>query len=221
VIVVDLDPQANLTGIAGVEDVGLSTHDLLLSPEVELQEVMLTTAWENLGIVPAEPGLAAAEVQLATAQGRQGRLAEKLVGLAKDTIVVIDTPPSLGFLTINALTAADEVLMPVQASYLAMQGLRRLLHTIQRVRDHGNPELRILGLLLTMYDVRTRHAAQVHQRLVEHFGDQVFKTIIPRTIAFDYATVAAQPLLCFRPRSPAAEAYRQLAKEVLKRAQES
>ena len=217
VVLVDLDPQTNLTATAGVDEVELSTHELLLSDEVELRDVLLTTAWENLGILPSEPSLAAAEVQLATAEHRQDRLADSLAGLAEGTIVLIDTPPSLGFLTINALTAADEVLIPVQAAYLAMHGLRQLLATIQRVRDHVNADLRILGLLLTMYDARTRHSKQVRERLAEHFGDQVFKTIIPRTVAFDYATVAAQPLVHFRRTSPAAEAYRQLAKEVLKR----
>lgn len=218
VLVVDLDPQSNLTATAGVEEVELSSHDVLLSDEVELRDVVLSTQWDSLALVPAEPTLAVAEVQLATAEARHARLAQKLVGLAQETIVLIDTPPSLGFLTINALTAADHVLIPVQASYLAMQGLRQLLSTIERVQERSNPGLRILGLVLTMYDARTRHAEQVHERLRQHFGSDVFTTIIPRAVAFDYATVAAQPLIHFRPTSPAAEAYRQLAKEVLNRA---
>ena len=218
VVLVDLDPQANLTTIAGVEEVELSTHDLLLSTEVELRDVTLMTPWENLALVPSESPLAAAEVQLSSAPGRQQRLAEKLEGVAEGTLVLIDTPPSLGFLTINALTAADQVLMPVQTSYLAMQGLRQLLRTIERVQERTNADLRLLGLLLTMYDARTRHAEEVKQRLIEHFGDLVFDSVIPRTVAFDYATVAAEPLIHLRPRSPAAEAYRKLAKEVLKRA---
>lgn len=218
VLLVDLDPQSNLTATAGVVEVELSSHDLLLSDEVELRDVLLSTQWDNLAVVPADPTLAVAEVQLATAEARQGRLAQKLVGLAEETMVLIDTPPSLGFLTINALTAADHVLIPVQASYLAMQGLRQLLGTIDRAQERSNPGLRILGLVLTMYDARTRHAEQVHERLRQHFGTDVFTTIIPRTVAFDYATVAAQPLIHFRRTSPAAEAYRTLAKEVLKRA---
>lgn len=218
VLLVDLDPQSNLTATAGVEEVELSSHDLLLSDEVELRDVVMSTQWDSLAVVPAANTLAAAEVQLASAEARQARLARKLVGLVEETIVLIDTPPSLGFLTINALTAADHVLIPVQASYLAMHGLRQLLGTIERVQEHSNPDLRILGLVLTMYDARTRHAEQVHERLKQHFGKDVFATIIPRTVAFDYATVAAQPLIHFRRTSPAAEAYRQLAKEVLKRA---
>ena len=218
VIMIDLDPQANLTVIAGGQEVELSSRDLLLSSGVTLRDVTVMTQWGNLGIVPSEPALAAAEVELAGARGRTARLARSLHGLTQDTIVLVDTPPSLGFLTINALTAADEVLIPVQASYLAMQGLRQLLRTVDHVRDRSNDRLRVLGLLLTMYDARTRHAAQVKERLVEHFGQQLFEAVIPRTVAFDYATVEAEPLLHLRPRSAAAEAYRHLAQEVLKRA---
>ncbi len=218
VLLVDADPQANLTTIAGVEEVELSTHDLLLSPDIQLRDLMLMTRWDNLAVVPSESALAAAEVELSSAHARQQRLAQKLQGLAKRTVVLIDTPPSLGFLTINALTAADEVLIPVQTSYLAMQGLRQLLRTVERVQDRSNQKLRVLGLLLTMYDARTRHAQEVKQRLSDHFGDLVFDAVIPRTVAFDYATVAAEPLIHLRPHSPAAQAYRELAKEVLKRA---
>lgn len=218
VVLVDIDPQANLTTIAGVEEVELSTHDLLLSRDIQLRDLLVMTRWENLALVPSEPALAAAETELGSARAPQQRLAQKLQGLAEGTVVLIDTPPSLGFLTINALTAANEVLIPVQASYLAMQGLRQLLHTIERVQERSNASLRLLGLLLTMYDARTRHAEEVKQRLIQHFGDAVFKSVIPRTVAFDYATVAAEPLVHLRPRSPAAQAYRNLAKEVLKRA---
>ncbi len=126
VVLIDLDPQANLSSIAGVEEVELSSYELLLSDEIGLRDVLQTTDFENLLIVPAEASLAGAEVQLADAPRRQSRLAEKLQGLADDTYVIVDTPPSLGFLTINALTAATEVLITVQCSYLAMQGLKGL-----------------------------------------------------------------------------------------------
>ncbi len=211
VVLIDLDPQANLSSIAGVEEVELSSYELLLSDEIGLRDVLQTTDFENLLIVPAEASLAGAEVQLADAPRRQSRLAEKLQGLADDTYVIVDTPPSLGFLTINALTAATEVLITVQCSYLAMQGLKGLLSTIQSVQDRANGGLEILGVLLTMYDARTLHSQQVQARLKEHFGKQIFKTAIPRTVAFDYATVAAEPLLHFRPRNKGAEAYRKLA----------
>ncbi len=221
VILVDLDPQANLTTIAGVEEVELSSYDLLLSDDIELRDVVQSTAYDNLLIMPAEDTLAAAEVQLADVPRRQDRLRDKLEGVAEDTWVLIDTPPSLGSLTINALTAATDALIPVQCSYLAMQGLRGLLGTIETVRERSNPDLRLLGVLLTMYDGRTRHSRQVVERLTEHFGKQVLKTMIPRSVAFDYATVAAQPLVHFRGASAGADAYRKLAREVRKRAKES
>jgi chromosome partitioning protein len=218
VVLIDLDPQANLTAISGVEEVELSTHDLLLSPDVDLREIVQPTPIEGLLLAPSEYALAAAEAQLAGAERRQFRLAEKLGNLAEGIIVIIDTPPSLGFLTINALTAAGEVLIPVQCAFLAMKGLQQLLRTVEGVRERANPDLAILGLLLTMYDARTVHADEVKGRLLHHFGDQVFDTVIPRTVAFDYATVAAMPLVQFRPDSPGADAYRALAQEVLARA---
>lgn len=217
VILLDLDPQANLTAISGAEAGELSMHDLLLSPDVRLRDLVRPTPIEGLLIAPSEYSLAAVEAQLADAERRQWRLAEKLEGVGESVIVLIDTPPSLGFLTINGLTAADEVLIPVQCSYLAMKGLQLLLRTVDSVRELGNPELHLLGILLTMFDARTLHAEQVRERLIQHFGPQVFDMVIPRTVAFDYATVAAQPLVHYRPDSPGAEAYRKLAQEVLAR----
>lgn len=218
VILIDLDPQANLTGMLGVVDAELSTHDLLLSRDVQLDDLVQSTPWERLSIAPAQFSLAGAELQLGEAPRPQWRLAEKLTDVPAETLVLIDTPPSLGFLTINALTAAREVLIPVQCSYLAMQGLRQLLSTLEAVREKANPDLRLLGVLLTMLDARTRHSQQVRARLREHFGKLVFRSEVPRTVAFDYSTVAAEPLVHYRPTSPGADAYRRLAREVLKRA---
>lgn len=218
VILIDLDPQANLTAISGVEEGEFTTHDLLLSSDVDLREIVRPTEIDNLLVAPSEYALAAAEASLAGADRRQSRLGDKLDGLAEGIIVLIDTPPSLGFLTINALTAAREVLIPVQCAFLAMKGLQQLLRTVEGVRERANPDLQILGLLLTMYDARTVHGDEVRGRLRQHFGDRVFDTVIPRTVAFDYATVASTPLVTFRPDSPGAEAYRALAQEVLDRA---
>jgi len=218
VILIDLDPQANLTSICGVEEVELSSHDVLMSEDIDLRDVVQATGMEGVLVAPSEYALAAAEARLAGTERRQWRLAEKLKRLAEGVIVIIDTPPSLGFLTVNGLTAAGEVLIPVQCAYLAMKGLQQLLRTIEGVQERGNADLRVLGMLLTMHDARTRHADQVKERLVEHFGDQVFETVIPRTVAFDYATVAAVPLVHFRPNSPGAKAYRKLAQEVIARA---
>jgi chromosome partitioning protein len=218
VVLVDLDPQANLTAISGADEVELSVHDLLLSEDIDLRDIVQPTPVENLLVAPSEYALAATEATLANAERRQSRLADKLGSLAEGIICIIDTPPSLGFLTINALSAADEVLIPVQASYLAMKGLQQLLRTIDGVRERANAELEILGILLTMYDARTIHGEQVAERLKRHFGDQVFDTVVPRTVAFDYATVASTPLVNFRPDNPGAEAYRALAQEVIDRA---
>jgi chromosome partitioning protein len=218
VVLVDLDPQANLTAISGADEVELTTHDLLLSEDVDLRDIVQPTPMENLLVVPSEYALAAAEAKLANAERRQSRLADKLDGLAEGIIVLIDTPPSLGFLTINGLSAADELLIPVQCAFLAMKGLQQLLRTVEGVRRRANPDLEIVGLLLTMYDARTVHAEEVSNRLRNHFGDQVFDTVIPRTVAFDYATVASTPLVHLRPDSPGAEAYRELAQEVIDRA---
>ncbi len=218
VILIDLDPQANLTAISGADEVELSAHDLLLSPEVALRDIVQPTPMEGLVVVPSEYAVAAAEAKLAEAERRQYRLADKLEGIADEVILLIDTPPSLGFLTVNALTAAHEVLIPVQCSYLAMKGLQQLMRTIEGVRERSNPDLRSLGILLTMHDARTLHSEEVMQRLREHFGDEVFDTVIPRTVAFDYATVAATPLVHLRPDSPGAGAYRNLAREVMARA---
>ena len=165
--------------------------------------------------------LAAAEVELATATDRHLRLREKLRRKLPFDYVLIDTPPSLGFLTLNALAAADAVLIPVQCAYLAMHGLKQLLDTVDAIRSHGNPGLQILGVLLTMYDARTLHTRQVEQRLRAHFGDLVFRTPVRRSVAFDYATVAGEPVVIHRPDSPGAQAYLQIAEEVMARAQDA
>jgi len=220
VLVVDGDPQGNLSLVMGVPatDDRLTTYDLLLNPDVAVADCALAVPWGKAAVVPTDVRLAAAEVELATAPDRLLRLRAKLHRRLPFDYVLLDTPPSLGFLTLNALAAADDVLIPVQCSYLAMQGLRQLLETIDAVRAHGNPDLRVLGVLLTMYDPRTLHTQQVEQRLLDHFGDLVFATRIRRSVVFDYATVAGEPVPVHRPDSPGAQAYIQLAREVMARA---
>ncbi len=244
VLLIDCDPQANLTECLGIEDEGgMGVYELLMGAEVGVEEAIVATQWEGLDVVPSDLKLAGAEVELAGAKERNTRLNDKLDqwggsrneqdggtnsgaqavdggsgrGEGYD-YVLIDTPPSLGFLTINALAAADEVLIPVQASYLAMHGLQRLLGTIEAVQEHNNPALELGGLLLTMFDRRTVHAREVQERLHEHFGDKVYETVIHRSIDFDYATVARRPLAFDAPRSRGASAYRRLAQEVIERA---
>lgn len=220
VLVVDGDPQGNLSMALGAETSAeaLTTYDLLLQPEVEVKHCQLRVPWGNVAVVPTDVRLAAAEVELAAAEDRHLRLQDKLRRKLPYDFILLDTPPSLGFLTLNALAAADGVVIPVQCAYLAMQGLKQLLDTVEAVRAHGNPGLKIAGVLLTMYDPRTLHTQQVEERLREHFGDLVFPTPIRRSVVFDYATVAGEPVLVHRPESAGAQAYLQIAQEVLARA---
>lgn len=217
---IDLDPQANLTLSCGlrVAPDQPSAYEVLMQPRTTAAAALCPTPWDGLAILPAREDLAAAGVQLASAANRNERLARKLAALPPANFTLIDTPPSLGFLTLNALTAADWVLIPVQASFLALHGLRQLMQTVEAVRAHGRPELHIGGVLLTMFDPRTLHAQQVQERLVQTFGEVVFETTIRRSVIFDYATVAGEPLLIHRPAHPAADTYRQLAREVMARA---
>ncbi len=219
VLLIDADPQANVTEWMGLVAPDIpGTYELLMDPDVPLAALVVPPALPNLHVVPADFRLAAAEVELANAPRRNERLRDKVGERGEYDYLFIDTPPSLGFLTLNALAAADEVLIPVQASYLAMQGLRRLVDTIDVVREHSNPDLKLSGLLVTMFDRRTVHAREVQQRLREHFADAVYRTAIDRSIDFDYATVAGRPLVVESPRSRGANAYRRLAQEVIQRA---
>lgn len=220
VLVIDDDPQGNLSmaiGAVAAADT-FTTYDLLLQDKVTVADCALAVPWGPVAVIPTDVRLAAAEVELAAAQDRHLRLRDKLHHKLPYDIALIDTPPSLGFLTLNALAAADAVLIPVQCSYLAMHGLKQLLETIEAVRSHGNPELRVLGVLLTMYDPRTLHTQQVEERLRETFGELVFETPVRRSVAFDYATVAGEPLVVHRADSAGAQAYMQIAQEVLIRA---
>lgn len=223
VLLVDLDPQTNLSLSLGVDPSQDSSHrptayQVLMDGGTSAQEVLLDTPWPGLSLLPGDENLSAAQVQLATATHKNVRLRNKLQRLEGFDYVLVDTPPSLGFLTLNALTAADWVLIPVQTSFLALHGLRQLVQTLQAVREHSNPDLRVGGVLLTMYDTRTLHAHQVQERVVEYFGDAVFSSVVHRSVVFDYATVAAEPMVYYRPNHPCAQTYRDLAQEVIRRA---
>lgn len=222
VLLVDGDPQANLTESVGVEvGQGPGVYELLMDDAVTVADATVATVFENLFLVPSDLMLAGAEVELARSENRNERLQGKLGEAAGHHFVLMDTPPSLGFLTLNALAAADGVLIPVQASYLAMHGLRRLLETVDVVRSRSNPDLALTGLLVTMYDRRTVHSQEVDERLREHFGEKVFRTVVDRSVDFDYSTVAGRPLVHDSARSRGAAAYRRLAQEVIRRAQDT
>lgn len=215
VLIVDLDPQGNATSGIGVDKHNLesTTYDILFStdsPEATIKETAIT----NVSILPANAQLAAAEVDLAAETEREYRLKKALQMLDYD-FVLIDCPPSLGLLSINALTAADFVLVPVQAEYYALEGLSQLLEIIQRVRSGLNKDLQLLGVVVTMYDSRTALSDQVVQELKKHLGDKLMHTIIPRNVRLAEAPSFGRSILEHDKWSKGARAYKNLAKEVV------
>jgi len=221
VLLVDLDPQANLSLSCGLHptDGRPGAYEVLMDPGTPAMAAIVPSAWERLAVLPSTNQLASAEVELVHASQRTARLSAKLSVIDGFDYVLVDTPPSLGFLTLNALTAATSVIIPLQASFLALEGLRQLMTTISAVREHGNPGLAIAGIVLTMFDHRTLHAQQVRQRVSEHFGDLLFATPVRRSVIFDYATVAGEPVVYHSPTHPCSQAYRDLAKELIARAE--
>jgi chromosome partitioning protein len=215
VLLLDLDPQGNATGGLGIEraDIRRSIYDALIdgSPAAEL---IHSTPVDGLSLIPSAPSLAGAEVELAPLPGRERRLMRAVSGLAPlHDIVLIDCPPSLGLLTVNALTAADSVLIPLQCEYYALDGLTQLLGTINLVRDHLNPSLEVEGILLTMYDARTNLSADVVAEVRRHLPEQVYETVIPRNVRLSEAPSHGLPIALYRPDSKGAEAYLRFAAE--------
>jgi chromosome partitioning protein len=216
-LLVDLDPQANATSGLGRRANGVSTHDLL--DGVPLAELAKPTAFPNLDLVPAKPELAAAAVQLSALEGGERYLADALVAPATDpyAFVFLDCPPAFGSLTVNALAAADRVIVPVQAEYYALEGLSQLLGSINLVKARLNPRLAVAGILLTMVDGRTRLAAEVEQELRRHFGELVFTASVPRSVRLAEAPSHGLPAIAYDRRSPGSEAYWKVAMELVER----
>jgi chromosome partitioning protein len=217
VLLVDVDPQANATSSLGFDKNSLlrSAYDAIVAGE-PLENVLVLTRRVGLDLIPATPALAGAEIELVNMEGREHRLKRALAPLRdRYDLVLIDCPPSLGLLTINALTAADAALIPVQCEYLPMEGLAQLLHTIELVRLNLNPSLGIRGLLMTMYDSRTSLAQQVVEEVRSHFPDQTFGTVIPRNVRLSEAPSYGEPILDYAPNSPGGMAYAALARELL------
>lgn len=216
VMLVDFDPQGNATGGLGLEkSAHPSMYDVLLGKS-SIEHAIKETALAGLRVVPANPSLAAAEVEIVDKDGREQLLKDALA-LVDTDFVLIDCPPSLGLLTVNALTAADWVLVPVQAEYYALEGLGQLIETIQQVRQGLNQELELLGIVLTMHDSRTSLSDQVHNELRNHFSDKVFKTVIPRNVRLAEAPSHGKTIAEHDKWSKGARAYKQLAKEILTR----
>lgn len=223
ILEVDLDPQGNLSINLGVEidELSQTIYDVLLNPESYPLHQVIRTVRQNLDLVPANIDLSGATVELMDEISRESILKRALLNLKKDyDFILVDCPPNLGLLTLNALTAADLVIVPVQTEYLAMRSIKELMSIIDKVRERTNPKLD-MKLLCTMFDRRTIHGRDVIEELREVFGHQVFDTVITRTIKFADASVAAETILTYAKNSEAAEQYRNLAKEVISYVQET
>ena len=217
VLLIDADPQGNATSGLGLEkDVEPSTYDILVN-DTGLEEAMQKTIIKNMMICPANMNLAGAEVELVSMMSREQRLKEK-VDIIRDKFdyILIDCPPSLGLITLNAFTASDSVLIPVQCEYFALEGLGQLLNTINLVKKHLNKSIKIEGALLTMYDIRTNLSNQVVKEVKKYFENKVYKTVIPRNVRLSEAPSYGMPITEYDPRSKGAKSYMKFAKEFLK-----
>jgi chromosome partitioning protein len=216
VLVIDLDPQGNATSGFGIDRSRLerSVYDAVVDG-APLDELIVETPVPGVRLVPAAIALAGAEIELAPLERRERRLAHALATISGSfDYVLIDCPPSLGLLTVNALTAADSVLIPIQSEYYALEGLTQLVATIHLVRDHLNPALEIKGVVVTMYDARTNLSSDVAREVRRHLGDRVFDTIVPRSVRLSEAPSYGLPIALYRPDSRGAEAYRSMATEL-------
>lgn len=219
VLLVDFDPQGALSAGLGVSSLdALSIYDLLIGRVKDPHDVIVGTEVPFLDVLPANIDLSAAELQLVTEVAREQILAGILRKVSREyDVIIIDCQPSLGLLTVNALTASHGVIVPLECEFFALRGVALLIETIDKIRERLNPALELDGILATMYDGRTLHAREVLQRVHEAFGDKVFATIIRRTIKFPDATVAAAPITVFAPTHSGAQQYRQLARELVTR----
>lgn len=217
VLLIDTDPQGNATSGAGINkgDVQNCIYDILID-DVSMKDAILPTKVPNLDCVPATISLAGAEIELVSTISREVRMKHAIQEVKEEyDYVIIDCPPSLGLLTINALTASDAIIIPVQCEYYALEGLSQLLSTIRLVQKHLNDQLVIDGVLLTMFDARTNLGIQVIDEVKKYFQDKVYKTIIPRNVRLSEAPSHGEPIIIYDPRSRGAEVYLELAKEVV------
>ena len=217
ILVLDIDPQGNATSGLGIQRdlISRCLYDVLIEGD-PLDEVIVQTKISGLGVAPATIQLAGAEIELVSAISREHKLKRALDGV-KDRYdyVIVDCPPSLGLLTLNALTAADRILIPIQCEYYALEGLSLLMNTVSLVQKHLNPELQILGVLMTMFDARTNLSIQVVDEVKSYFPGKVFQSIIPRNVRLSEAPSHGESIITYDTRSRGAELYRELAKEVL------
>jgi chromosome partitioning protein len=219
ILLIDLDPQANATSGLGIDykNIPSGSYEMLIGVS-RARDVIQPTAHQGLKIIPATPALAGATVELVTAEEREHYLRKALLEVRNDfDYVIIDNPPSLGMLTINGLTAAESVLIPVQAEYYALEGLGQLLETVNLVRENLNPNLNVMGAIITMYDSRTRLSQEVLEELYKYFPDKIFRSVIPRSVRLAEAPSFGKTILEYDAQSKAAKAYERLAREFLLR----
>jgi len=220
VLLVDFDPQGALSIALGINpmELNLTVYDLLTKSECHVGDVIVSTALPQMDLLPSNIDLSAAELQLVTEVGRESALSRAIEPILPEyDVVLIDCQPSLGLLTLNALTVSHGVIVPMECEYFALRGVALLMDTIGKVRERLNPDLEVLGVLATMYDPRTLHSREVLSTVRQAFGDKVFDTVINRTVKFPDAAVAGEPITTFAPGSMGANAYERLAREVLAR----
>jgi chromosome partitioning protein len=220
VLVIDIDPQGNASSGLGINgnDQRHTIYEVLIG-ESGVREATTPTALANLDLVPSGQRLSGAEVELVTLEGRETRLRDAIeTARAEYDYIFIDCPPSLGLLTLNALTASDSVIIPLQCEYLALEGLTQLIGAIRRVQEHLNPSLRIEGVLLTMFDARLNLSQQVADEARRFFSERVYRSVIPRNVRLSEAPSFGKPIVLYDPNSTGAESYRELAREVLEHA---
>ena len=218
VLMIDADPQGNGTSGLGVnKDVKFSVYDVIIN-DIEIENTVQQTMIKNLDLCPSNINLAGAEVELVSMMSREFRLKEKIDNQKdKYDYIIIDCPPSLGLLTLNAFTASDSVLIPVQCEYYALEGLGQLINTINLVKKHLNKNLEIEGALLTMFDIRTNLSNQVVREVNKYFENRVYKTVIPRNVRLSEAPSYGMPITVYDPRSKGARSYEKFVKELLKK----
>ena len=218
VLMIDADPQGNASSGVGIdrEEIELSVYDILIN-DIKIQEVVKKTNVKNLDLCPSNINLAGAEVELVSVMSREHRLKEKLDEVKDDyDFIIIDCPPSLGLITLNAFTASNSVLIPVQCEYYALEGLGQLLNTISLVKKHLNKDIEVEGALLTMYDIRTNLSNQVVKEVKKYFNEKVYKNVIPRNVKLSEAPSYGMPISMYDPKSKGAKSYEKFVKEFLK-----
>ena len=218
VLAVDMDPQANCTSGLGINSSTLkgSLYNVLLG-DMCVTEAIIPTAWKGVSLLPSSLDLAGAEIELASTISRETKLKRQLEKVKDFDVAVVDCPPSLGILTLNALTACDKLLVPIQCEYYALEGVGQLVRTVDLIKDTLNPSLSVSGIVLTLYDSRTRLANEVVDEVQRQFGGTVFKTIVPRNVKLSEAPSYGSPITYYEANSTGAQAYDELAREVIER----